>query len=319
MEYLYMLQTLREGAGSAFTPFFVAMSEYVIAIDPVILVFVYWCVDKRVGAWGLFNLALAILATNVIKLTACVYRPWVLDSRLHVAPQVAATATGYSFPSSHTAMAFSTNGSIAWWQRHKRAWFAALLVVCALLTGFSRNWLGAHTLSDVCASIGIAALIIVATSIAMRYLDVHPEKDALFTAAVLLACVLVSLCVTLKSYPMDYTPSGTLLVDPKEMTPDFWGSVGLASGWAISWLVERRLIGFSCNGTKGRKALRFIAGIMVLSATYVMVMHTVVPASNPNLGDFLKYFIVILVAGCVFPAIVKAVQKRWPLREAPDA
>ena len=313
-----MLQTLREGAGSAFTPFFVVMSEYGMAIGPVILAFVYWCVDKRIGAWGFFNLALANLVTNVIKLTACVYRPWVLDSRLHVAPQVAATATGYSFPSGHTATAFSSNGSIAWWQRRKHTWLAVLMVASALLTGFARNWLGAHTLPDVCAAIGVSIAIMVVTSLAMRYLDVHPEKDVLFVVIMLAVCALASVYVTLKPYPMDYTPAGTLLVDPHDMTPDFWASVGLVSGWAVSWLVERRFIGFDCGGTKGRKALRFFVGVVVLGVILTL-FAPIVAASSPDLGDFLECFVVVLVVGCVFPALVKVVQNRWPLRRAQNA
>ena len=309
-----MLQTLREGPGAMLTPFFIAMSEYVIAAGPIMLAFVYWCVDKRIGAWGFFNLTLSGLATSVVKLTTCVYRPWILDGRLHIDPRVASSATGYSFPSTHTTMASSTFGSIAWWQRRRRAWFAVVLVIVTLLIGFARNWLGAHTLLDVCAALCVAAVVMVITSLVMRYLDANPSKDVMIVLLVLATCAVAAIYVMVKPYPMDYTPTGALLVDPKDMTPDFWEFVGLTSAWAISWLIERRFVGFDCNGTKARKAIRFIAGTALVGVTYVLVMPAVVAPLDPSVGRLIQRFVTILVFGCVFPAIVKFVQVRWPSR-----
>ncbi len=309
MEYLLFLQTLREGSGSALTPLFVFISDSAVAGGPIILAFVYWCVDKRMGAWGLFNLALGQFVTEIVKLTACVNRPWVKDSRISLCPQAAKTATGYSFPSGHTTLATSTYGSVAVWQR-KRTWIAVPLAVLVLLTAFSRNWLGAHTLQDVLAAIGLVALVMFVNTKAMRYLDEHPEKDIAFAAAIILLCVLGAVYVLLKPYPMDYGPTGELLVDPKMMTQDFWSAAGVLSGWTISWLAERRFIKFDCDGSKKQKAVRFVVGILLLGFVYGVAAPAMVAGFNPNLGEFLKYFIMLVFIGCLFPAGIKFVQVR---------
>jgi membrane-associated phospholipid phosphatase len=312
MEYLYALQTLREGAGSMLTPFFLAISEFAIVGGTLLLMFVYWCVDKRIGAWGMFNLTLANFLTNVIKVTACVNRPWVQDPRLRLADEVADTATGYSFPSGHTAAGAAAYGTMGVWQR-KRRWVVALMAVLIVLTAFSRNWLGAHTLRDVCMSIALTAVVMVLTSLAMRHLDVHPNHDVTFAALICVMCAATVLYVSIKPFPLEYAATGALLVDPAQMTPDAWGSAGLTSGWAVSWVVERRFIGFDCGGTSGWKAIRFLVGMALFAVMYLAIMPAAVATLDPDLGELVKRFATIVVVGCFYPCLVKLVQsKRAP-------
>lgn len=314
MEYLYALQTLREGAGEVLTPFFFAISEFVIVGGILLLMFVYWCVDKRIGAWGMFNLTLAHFFTNVIKVTACVNRPWVQDSRLYLAEEAVGTATGYSFPSGHTALGTAAYGTLGVWQR-KRWWVVALMAALIVLTAFSRNWLGAHTLRDVCMSVALAAAVMVFTSLAMRHLDAHPNHDVAFAALIFVMCAAMVLYVSIKPFPLEYTATGALLVDPADMTPDAWGSAGLALGWAISWVIERRFIGFDCGGTRGCKAIRFLVGAVLFAVTYLAVMPVAVAALDPNLGKLVEHFVTIIVVGCFYPYLIKLVQSKRERRK----
>lgn len=86
---------------------------------------------------------------------------------------IVATATGFSFPSGHSAQAVATYGALAWVatravagpRRRPAVWAAATMV--ALLIGFSRMYLGVHWLSDVLGGYVLAAawLAIVVTAV----------------------------------------------------------------------------------------------------------------------------------------------------------
>ena len=43
---------------------------------------IYWCIDKRTGFFMYFNYNLANYVNQFVKLTACINRPWVRDSRV---------------------------------------------------------------------------------------------------------------------------------------------------------------------------------------------------------------------------------------------
>ena len=87
----------------------------VFAVDYMILIpiFFYWFRDKRKGLYPLASYYFCMFLTPVIKLTACVYRPWVRDARILPAGDSIRTATGYSFPSGHTATAAPLAGGMA--------------------------------------------------------------------------------------------------------------------------------------------------------------------------------------------------------------
>ena len=113
MDYLYALQNLREAAPSFINSMFVAISEYVLMLGPVIVMLIYWCVNKRTGEWMMLSLGVSITLTDFIKILACIPRPWLFDGRLHLADAAADSATGFSFPSGHTTYATSTFGNAA--------------------------------------------------------------------------------------------------------------------------------------------------------------------------------------------------------------
>lgn len=71
---------------------------------------VYWAVNKKTGTWILLNFAGANLLNGFLKLTACVYRPWIKDARIIPAGDAITTATGYSFPSGHSKIHIYING-----------------------------------------------------------------------------------------------------------------------------------------------------------------------------------------------------------------
>ena len=96
MDYLYFLQGLREACPSAINMIFVLISEFVVSVGVLIPAIIYWCYDKRAGRRMLFGIGAAKSLADTLKMFLCINRPWILDSRLHLASEVEGTATGYS-------------------------------------------------------------------------------------------------------------------------------------------------------------------------------------------------------------------------------
>ena len=158
IEYLLLLQKFREATNGILTPFLENLSLFAVAWLFVIPTFIYWCTDKKAGLYTLFSYYAAIAANAAVKLTACVYRPWIRDARIVPAGDAIATATGYSFPSGHTSTAVPIYGGLAVTFGKKHREISAVCVILALLTMFSRNYLGVHTPQDVLVGCAIGCL-----------------------------------------------------------------------------------------------------------------------------------------------------------------
>ena len=155
IEYLLWLQGIREAAGPAIEMIMNVItflgSSATLAVVPCIL---YWIVDKELGLFILTNIGIGNNINQLVKDTACVYRPWIRDTRIAPSRMAMGHATGYSFPSGHTQGSASVYGSLAWRirERHPQAILLAILV---LLIAFSRNFLGVHTPQDVLVALCI--------------------------------------------------------------------------------------------------------------------------------------------------------------------
>ena len=105
IDYLLLLQRFRESINDALTPLMEGLSLFAVTYLILIPVFVYWVVDKRKGLYTLVSYYLCRSVNAIVKLTACIYRPWIRDARVMPAGDAITTATGYSFPSGHTVSA----------------------------------------------------------------------------------------------------------------------------------------------------------------------------------------------------------------------
>ena len=210
----------------------------------LIPVFWYWYRDKGKGLYALVSYYFCMFLTPVIKLTACVYRPWIRDSRVLPAGDSIKTATGYSFPSGHTTCAPLSGGmAIAAWENKRTRFLSALFVLFILLTAFSRNYLGVHTPQDVLTALVISALSLFLTAKLFQYLERHPKDEDCFLLGGFLLCCLAIAYISFKSYPMDYA-GGKLIVDPEKMKIDGYGDIGKVMGFIIARFVEKKWIRF---------------------------------------------------------------------------
>ena len=176
IEYLLFLQRFRESVHDLPTPFMEWISLFAVTFLVMAPVFVYWAVDKKKGLYALACFCLCGAVNSLVKLTACVYRPWIRDPRVVPAGDAIRTATGYSFPSGHTAIAGGVYGGLAVAFRRLR-WLAVPCWVLLALTAFSRNYLGVHTPQDVLAALLETFLVLFAVAKLSAWAARHPEKE----------------------------------------------------------------------------------------------------------------------------------------------
>ncbi|MCR5291139.1 MAG: phosphatase PAP2 family protein [Treponema sp.] len=102
IQYLLLLQKLREMSGGIFDEFFNGMSK--ISVDLLIFIpfAIYWSLNKEWGKRFIGTMYGSELINGLVKLSVCAYRPWIRSDLIQPAGDSKVAATGYSFPSGHT-------------------------------------------------------------------------------------------------------------------------------------------------------------------------------------------------------------------------
>lgn len=169
LKYLLALQHLRETINGAFDNFFLFLSDisygvYIFMIACVL----FWAADKRSGRYMFLNLGISRFIMQFLKLSFCVYRPWVRSAEI----KPLESASGYSFPSGHAVTSSTNYGTLIARYRKQRA-FCILMALLIVLTMFSRNYIGVHTPQDVVVGALVGIFTVIVGSFAWRALEKH--------------------------------------------------------------------------------------------------------------------------------------------------
>lgn len=303
MEYLLALQEAREAAPDFINTFMMLVSDFIASPLPIFIgVIIFWSISKR-GGYLVMSCYIACAAINqMVKNTLCVYRPWILDARIHPYEAALHTATGYSMPSGHTAIATGFFGGFAIWFK-KRKGLVAACVFAILLVAFSRNWLGCHTPYDVLLSMALGVVTMLTTNWVLHVVEKKPHYDLIASAIFFAASIGFMIICYFKSYPVDYDAAGNILVNGHEMLKDCYESFGALFGFSIAWPLERHLIRFSVEGSVKTRVLRVVVGCVLLGATYAFGTFLLQPLLGEGLGRYFKYALIVLVGVVGHPAL----------------
>lgn len=310
IQYLLMLQDLRNATGGIFDEFFNALSK--IAVDVMVFLpfLIYWAVDK---AWGYRFMAarwLGEVVNGIVKLTVCAYRPWIRSDLIEPAGDSKTAATGYSFPSGHTMCATAMYGSVFIWQRDKKRWLAVLCAVAIALTAFSRNFLGVHTPQDVLVSFVETSLLLLVIGIVVKKADGSDRVYDILSIVGILFIIGTLIYILVKPYPMDYV-DGELLVDPQKMMKDCFNGCGGLLGLIIGSYMERHYIHYEIP--EGDKSLPLMAGVglgIVFSWNQYMGPAIFVTALGRNWGNLVSALIVSFFAVAIWPIFIMRAAKK---------
>ena len=303
IEYLLALQDFREGAGQLFREFFMKMTfltdkETSIAIVAII----YWCVSKEYGSWLWLGWSFNRLINGFLKVTACVYRPWIRDARIIPDAEAKTGATGYSFPSGHATNASSIFGSGIFYKKFStglKILFGLLLILCAL----SRNYLGVHTPQDVIVGLVVGLVVMYLISKLITWLDAHPEKEIPAAIVGISIAVAVAVYAGLKSYPVDYDENGKILVEGAKMANDTYKAVGWSLAVWIGRILDRRYVHFSTDVPLTDKIFRLVGGLLSFYAVSLVLCPALKELIAGPAGTVTSTFLQIFYIIFLFPLI----------------
>ncbi len=299
MEYLLWLQTIRNDFLDT-----VLVSITDLVVSPaiyVIIAIVYWCFNKRAALFLAMNIGVGSMVNQTLKNIFCVYRPWIKNPQIVPVKAALENATGYSFPSGHTQIATSGFLSIAVWQK-KRKWLVALCVFLIVLVMFTRNYLGVHTLSDVIVSFFVASLIVFLNGRILAWVDKGKNRDIIVSTAGVITSLVLLIYLTLKAYPIDYNPDGSLMVNPQHMIDDCYVACGCVTGFFTGWILERRFVNFNTDITPQKRVLRAITGALIM-LLYMWLLREPLAAFNATWGEFIFFSLAFILILYGYPAI----------------
>ena len=313
IQYLLFLQNFRNSIHDAWTPFMEWVSSFATNYLILFAIFYYWYKDKKGGLYTLVSYSICMVVTPLIKLTACVYRPWIRDSRILPAGNSITTATGYSFPSGHTTTAGPLAGGMAvnLWKTNRTRWLSVLFVLFIPLTAFSRNYLGVHTPQDVCVALLITILSLFLTAKLFAWLEVNPEKENLLLLGGFIFCCLSLLYITVKPYPMTLNAEGKLLVDPQKMMNDGYGDIGKMMGFIIARFVEKTWIRFKSLRKGWAGILICLIGLIPVVLMKDHFRPVLVSAFGSHWGKLFFSIIYAFYYIAFFPMILKLTGRHW--------
>ena len=301
IEYLLWLQNFREAGGGFLTPFVRAANDFTTGTMLLIPVFVYWCLSKRSGMFLLLSLNIGMFLDNMLKMTFCVYRPFMTDERIIPMKR----SRGYSFPSGHAVMSSSVFGGIA---HMTKARIITLLCVAEIVfVAFSRNYSGVHTPQDVIAGIILGLASMWAVSRMMS----RPERENTLMLLGMLAVIAGLSYVSLKSYPSDVGRNGKLIVDyvSKINEPYIYG--GILTAIIAGRFIERSFIRFKPAGLNVKGVTVSCVGLGLYYALYFTLKDYCVGLLAPLFtewgGTFIHAFVSMIFVAAVWPFVIKKV------------
>lgn len=215
------------------------LGESFLLFVPVCLV--YWTVSKERGEAMALSIITSLFFNNALK--AVFMRPRPIGAQ-GVRSLRVETATGSSFPSGHTQNTAAAYTALAC--AFRKRWLAALAAALILLVGLSRLYLGVHWPSDVLAGAALGVGVSLALS-RLSYYNIYDKHTAFAIAA---AAALL----------------GALICGHADMVK----SAGLACGAAAAVRAEHRFVGFTTDKSRVRLALRFLIGIAITAAVYLL-------------------------------------------------
>lgn len=242
----------------------------------------YLNVNKKTACMMFISFHLTSLLCQGTKIIVHEPRPWIRDNTFHPVEAALSSASGYSFPSVHTAST-SVYGISRTMSKKKFTVRAAALI---LLVAFSRMYLGCHTPMDVLFGFLFACAITVPVFLlGSKKSSVKSEGGFLFFLIAFAGLLLFLASFLILNNEIDLTNSA-----------DCFSAAGSAIGFAAGTAGERSRLHFQCSsGSGAQKLLRFIIAAGGGAAIWLVTKHLIVTSSVPGLFlTALSFFLVTL-------------------------
>ena len=296
-----VLMTFQSLRIPALTGVFLLLTEFgAETIQLPLIAFLYWCGKKRIAILIGISFFSGMVVNQLLKITFCVQRPFLRFENLAAVAEALPGASGFSFPSGHTAGAISVYGMIAMLTEKRCLKIVMVSLIAAV--GISRLYLGVHTPTDVLAAIVIGTLILIAVRIASRSLAANPALKNRFLLLGFALLLVGALYALMKPYPEG---TGAFL------RSDVMKTIGAALGGLIGFRVEESKLRFEAPKSWLGKILVFIPGIALTMALRVLLKAPLNAAFGELVGSFVRYVLITFWITALYPVLFG-----WTLRRA---
>ncbi len=297
MELLYALEKIR-------TPFLDTVMGLVTnlggeAVFIAAAIIVFWCLNKSCGYYMMTVGFAGTIINQFLKLWFRIPRPWVKDPSFTIVESARAEATGYSFPSGHTQNAFAVFGAPARFYKSSALRIAFILLIA--LTAFSRMYVGVHTPLDVGVSLIVGTVLVFVIYPFFRDMDKSPKKVyIIFGIFILMAAAFVAF-VELYDFPADIDPDNYA-----EGLKNAYMMLFCAIGLLLTFYIDRRYVRFQTQAVWWAQIIKVVLGLGILLALKAVLKAPLLALfGGHSAAHGVRYFIVILFAGIVWPMTFK--------------
>lgn len=253
----------------------------------IIMLILFWAVNKRFSYKFLFAFLLSAIINTVIKVIVKRPRPYELGVE-----SVGSKTKGYSFPSGHSQATGVIYYSLKeeFGKKHKALNWVLLIIL--ILVPFSRMYLGQHFLSDVI----VGALIgIIMSILAFKLFELMKDKEHIYPLYGI-PVVLILLIVFLKQ---DYSKFSELYV----------AGAGYI-GFSLGYLIEKLYIKHNVETSLKNRILKVLIGLVIVAAIYFGLSTLFKGINNESfILDFIRYFTLTLIATTAIPYLFTKVFK----------
>jgi undecaprenyl-diphosphatase len=280
MDILHAIAAMRTPFGEKLWQFLTFFGEETFIV--VVLCILFWCVNKNLSYKIGATFFLGGLLTQGLKITLQIPRPWVLDPNFKPVGSAIETATSFSFPSGHTASAGSLFFPMAlsgrrWWR---------LLALMPFVVGFSRMYLGVHTLLDVGCALAITAVFAaIVQGISQTKLWDKPQVVALGLLAFSAAVLIYAFC------RQDVT---------RDMLEDCIKAAAAGVGFAVGYFVEKKWVNFDTKAVWWMQIIKVVVGLAVVLAIKSGLKLVL---GETLIADAARYFLLIVWIIVGWPAL----------------
>lgn len=297
MELLYALESIR-------TPFFDKLMGLVTnlggeAVFIVAAIIVFWCLNKSCGYYMMTVGFAGTIINQFLKLWFRIPRPWVKDPNFTIVESARAEATGYSFPSGHTQNAFAVFGAPA--RFFKNTALRIIFIFLIALTAFSRMYVGVHTPLDVGVSLIVGTILVFVIYPFFRDMDKSPKKVyIIFGIFIVLAAAFVAF-VELYDFPAD--------IDAENYASGLKNAYMIlfcAIGLMLTFFIDTKYVHFHTQAVWWAQIIKVVVGLAILLALKSVLKAPLLALfGGHSVAHGVRYFIVILFAGIVWPMTFK--------------
>lgn len=297
MDLLKIIEGIRTPIGDAFFTFLAnVINEYVLIVIALVIL---WCVNKTKGYYVMMLTFLGMLCNQFMKIAFRIPRPWVLDPEFNPVAAAKPSATGYSFPSGHTQSMSSLLGGVA--MAFKKKWLRVFCIFMVVLTAFSRMYLGVHTLLDVSVAMGISAIMVLAIWPVFKSGEVKEKGMYWILATIVVGSIAFAMYVTFYPFPANVDAENLA-----EATKNAWMFLGMSFAVLLTYFVDTRYTKFPIHGVWWAQVIKCVIGTaLVLGVKSILKAPLYALFNNHPAADAVRYFVVILVAGVIWPLSFK--------------